>query len=106
MATQALSCLEVTTRHLDKTLGGQKELEKQVQDFKQQLRLSEKEKVDLESKFATIVKEWRLQLERQERDRDKIKEMESKLANYRYYMHAHVHVQCKCVKYAVTSIQS
>ena len=87
MAMQAISCLEATTHHLDKTLGGQKELEKQVQDLKQQLRLSEKEKVDLESRFATIVKEHRLQLERQEHDTDKIKEMESKLANYRYYIY-------------------
>ena len=99
MAAQALSCLEVTTHHLDKTLDGQKELEKQVQDLKQQLRLSEKEKANLESKVATTVKECRLQLERQERDKDKIKEMESKLANHRYYMHAHVPVQCKCVKH-------
>lgn len=98
MAIQALSCLEVTTRHLDKTLGGQRELEKQVEDLKQQLRLSEKEKADLESKFSTKVKECRLQLERQECDRDKIKEMESKLANYRYYMHAHVPCTVKMCK--------
>ena len=106
MAMQTLSCIEVTTHHLDKTLGGQKELEKQVHDLKQQLRLSEKEKADLESKYATTVKECKLQLERQERDGDTMKEMESKLENYRYYMHAHVHVHCKCAKYTVTSIQS
>lgn len=80
---QALSCLEATTRHLDKTLGGQKELESQIKDLKQQLSLSEKDRVDLESKCAMLVKECRVQLERQERDREKISETESKLANYR-----------------------
>lgn len=74
----------MTTHHLDETLGGQRELEKQLQDLKRQLNLSEKERINWEERCATLVKECRVQMERQEHARDKITEMESKLANYRY----------------------
>ena len=84
MVLQALSCLEVTTQRLDKTLNGQRELEKHVQDLKQQISLSEKERAAWEEKCTMLLKECKLQMAKQEHDRDKITEMESKLANYRY----------------------
>ena len=73
----------MTTHHLDKTIGGQRELEKQIQDLKEQLSLSEKKRAAWEEKCVVLVKECRLQSAKQEHDRIKITEMESTIADYK-----------------------
>ena len=84
---QALSCLEVTTHQLDKTVGVQRELEKQIQAMKQQVILSEKEKVGWEEKCAMLVQDCKLQTAKLEQSKD----IEGKLVNCQY-VHTCVHV--------------
>lgn len=83
-----MSCLELTNHHLDETLSGQHKLEKEVRDLKHQLSTSEKEKVDWQEGCAMLVKECRLQMEREGHARDKMTEIEGKLANCKYVQYA------------------
>ena len=81
--------MELTSHHLDKTLSGQEELEKEVRDLKHELNTSEKEKVGWKERCAMLVKECRLQMEREEYARDSMTGIQCKLANCRY-------VRCTC----------
>ena len=76
--------MEQTNHHLGKTLSDQHELEKEVRDLKHQLSTSEKEKVGWQEECAMLVKEYRLQMERDEHARDKMMEIQEKLANSKY----------------------
>ena len=79
-AMQALSCLEITTHQLNKTVGAQGELERQIQDMKQQLIMSEKEKVGWEEKCAMLVQDCKVQMAKLEQSKD----IEGKLVNCKY----------------------
>lgn len=76
--------MEQTNHHLGKTLGDQHELEKEVRDLKHQLSTSEKEKVGWQEGCAMLVKEYRLQMERDGHARDKMTEIQGKLADSKY----------------------
>ena len=85
--------MELTNHHLDKTLSGQHELEKEVQDLKHQLSMSEKERVDWQEGCAMLMKEYRLQMEREGHARDKLTEIQGMIANCKYIqcMHANLY---------------
>lgn len=86
--------MELTNHHLDKTLSGQQKLEKEVQDLKHQLSTSEKEKIAWQEGCAMLVKECRLQMEKEGHAREKVTEIQGKLANCKYVqwcMHANLY---------------
>ena len=70
----------MTTHQLNKSVGEQRELERQLHDLKQQLIQSEKEKTGWEEKCATLVQDCKHQMAKLEHSKD----MEGKLLNCKY----------------------